>query len=54
MTPEQLIEKEIDKIIYDKSDMALQFDWRKCDITMNSGKLVWFARYFFDLGKKAK
>ena len=34
--------------------MALELDWKQCKITFNSGKLIDFAKHFFELGLKAQ
>ena len=51
------LEKEIDNYIYinnGRQRMALELDWKQCKITFNSGKLIDFAKHFFELGLKAQ
>ena len=51
------LEKAIDNYIYTNNGrqrMALELDWKQCNITFNSGKLIDFAKYLFELGLKAQ
>lgn len=51
------LEKAIDDYIYTNNGrkrLALELDWKQCDITFKSGKLINFAKHFFELGLKAR
>ena len=51
------LEKEIDNYIYTNNGrqrLALELDWKQCNITFNGGKLIDFAKHFFELGLKAQ
>ena len=51
------LEKAIDDYIYThdgRKRLALELDWKQCDITFKDGKLINFAKHFFELGLKAQ
>lgn len=51
------LEKAIDDYIYTNNGrkrMALELDWKQCDITFKAGKLIIFAKHFFELGMQAQ
>lgn len=51
------LEKEIDNYIYTNNGrqrLALELDWKQCNITFNGGKLIDFAKHFFELGLKVQ
>ena len=51
------LEKEIDNYIYShlgRPRMALELDWKYCDIKFKPEKLTNFARHFFELGLQAQ
>ena len=51
------LEKEIDNYIYidnGRQRLALELDWKQCNITFNGEKLIDFAKHFFEFGLKAQ
>ena len=47
------LEKAIDDYIYTNNGrkrLALELDWKQCDITFKGNKLINFAKHFFELG----
>ena len=50
------LEKAIDDYIYTNNGrkrLALELDWKQCDITFKGNKLINFAKHFFELGMAA-
>lgn len=51
------LEKEIDNYIFTdngRQRLALELNWKQCNITFSYGKLIDFAKHFFELGLKAQ
>ena len=51
------LEKEVDNYIYSnlsRPRMALELDWKQCDISFKAENLIKFAEHFFELGLKAQ
>lgn len=47
------LEKAIDDYIYTNNGrkrLTLELDWKQCDVTFKTGKLINFAKHFFELG----
>ena len=47
------LEKEIDNYIFTdngRQRLALELSWKQCNITFSYGKLIDFAKHFFELG----
>ncbi|MBP3732429.1 MAG: hypothetical protein J6I84_04210 [Bacilli bacterium] len=47
------LKKEIENYLYTSNGrqrMALELDWEQCDITFKAGKLINFAKHFYELG----
>lgn len=47
------LEKEIDNYIFTdngRQRLALELNWKQCNITFSYGKLIDFAKHFFELG----